>query len=116
MTGASSLQMERPTMPPSTKPKPAFDQHRAGLQGQHAADKKREDAHHQQAAVADLKELIEDLAALAPGQRQRPQRPPEQHYDFADILKHITTGPRPRRAVLFSKRNVAHAPVCAFAA
>ena len=65
-----------------------LDEQRAGLQRDDAADEKGEDTNHQQARIADLEELVKYLLALAPGQRQRHERLPEQQDHFSDILKH----------------------------
>ena len=66
----------------------ALDQQRTGLQRDHPADEERQDADHQQAGVADLEELVEHLLALAPSQRQRQQRAPEQQRHLSYVLKH----------------------------
>ncbi len=51
ITGANSLHMERPIMPPNDRTDAALHQNRAGLQGQHAADEKGKDADHEEAAM-----------------------------------------------------------------
>ena len=73
---------------PNRTAKPPFHQQRTGLQGDDAANKKRQDADHQQAGIADLEELVEYFLALTPRERQRQQRAPEQNDHFSDILKH----------------------------
>ena len=73
---------------------------RPGLQGHHARDKKRQDAYHQETDVADLEELGNDLAPVAPAQRQRLERSPKQRYDFSDMLEHHDSGAA-ARAVFF---------------
>ena len=88
ITGASSLAMAMPTTPPT-----ALDRLRSTSTGpvcraMTAADEKRQHADHQQAGVADLKELVKDLLPLPPRLRQSQQRAPEQQDDFSDVLKH----------------------------
>src|ERR1039458_9200332 len=58
------------------------------VQGDDRADEKRQHADHQQAGVADFKELLENFLPLPPRVRQSQQRAPEQQNDFSDIFKH----------------------------
>ena len=43
---------------------------------------------HEEAGVADFKELLEDLLALTPREREGEERAPEQDDHFSDVLKH----------------------------
>ena len=65
-----------------------FDQQRSHLKSDDPTNKKRENADHQQAGVADLKELVEDFLALSPRKRQSQQRAPEQNDHLSYVLEH----------------------------
>ena len=115
MTGANSLHMDKPDHAAQHGTEAPLDQNRAGLQGHDARDEKRQDANHEQADVANLEQLVEDLSRAGASTAAAPQRLPEQHHDFSNMLKHHDLA-RQRRAFFFATVHMADAPAPAFRA
>ena len=66
----------------------ALGQLGAGLQGHDAADEQGEDAHHEEARVADLEKLVVNFLTLPKDVGQGLHGAPEQYRHFADVLEH----------------------------
>ncbi len=92
MTGASSLHIESPIMPPRTELMPRST--RTGPVCRASTPPMKSDKTHtiSKLAFADLEQLVIDLQPLPPQHGHGLQRPPKQNQDFADILVHQDLG------------------------